>query len=80
MRGREARKALQEAVRREADKARGQGVLLTRLGASRSMDIDVADVRRLPVADNDIELQDPVSGALYILADYSVADGPDVAG
>ena len=74
--GDEARRAHQGAV----DRAQGVGRQVLRLGGSRIAGMQIADTSRLPVDGTTVALQDPSTGALYFLADYSVADGPDVAG
>lgn len=77
MRSRLAQDALQNNLERRGEKARGLGRSVIGLNAARATQIAIADVSKLPVAENTTLLQN-ADGLFLFLPGFSVPGGGDV--
>ena len=77
MRNRIAQQRQQEIFQSTADRAAGRERTMLLFSSEQEMNQRIADIGKLPVAQNDTSLQD-ADGNFYFLVGYSVIGGPDI--
>lgn len=74
-----ARGIIRRALRRASDRRRGYGSVSRRMSGFRALELNVADVTKLPAVYTADALQTTTGDFVY-LADYSTVGGGDVLG
>lgn len=77
MRNRIAQQRQQDILEGVVDRTAGRERTVLLFSSAQEAEQRIADIGKLPVAENNVELQD-ADGNFYFMLDYSDPDGPDV--